>query len=36
MKYIKEITNSSEVVFQGKLLDVRRDTVVLPNGKTGI
>ena len=33
---MKEKTASSEIVFQGKLLDVRRDTVVLPNGKTGI
>ena len=36
MKNIEEKTTSSEVVFQGKLLDVRRDIVILPNGNTGI
>ncbi len=36
MNNIEEKTNSSEVVYQGKLLDVRRDIVILPNGKNGI
>tara|TARA_B100000214_G_scaffold198986_1_gene144000 strand:- start:469 stop:1005 length:537 start_codon:yes stop_codon:yes gene_type:complete len=36
MRNIEEKTNSSEIVFQGKLLDVRRDIVILPNGKNGI
>ena len=36
MNNIEEKTNSSEVVFQGKLLDVRRDIVILPNGENGI
>ena len=35
MNNIEEKTNSSEVVFQGKLLDVRRDIVILPNGENG-
>ena len=26
---------TSKVIFQGKLLDVRKDKVLLPNGKTG-
>ena len=33
---MKEKTTSSEIVFQGKLLDVRRDIVILPNGANGI
>ena len=33
---MKEKTNSSEIVFQGKLLDVRRDKVILPNGEDAI
>ena len=33
---MEEKTSSSEIVFQGKLLDVRRDIVILPNGATGI
>ena len=33
---MEEKTSSSEIVFQGKLLDVRRDIVVLPNGANGI
>ena len=36
MKNIKEKTKSSEIIFQGKLLDVRRDKVILPNGENGI
>ena len=36
MNNIEEKTNSSEVVFQWKLLDVRRDIVILPNGANGI
>ena len=36
MGKIREKTKSSEIVFQGKLLDVRRDKVILPNGKVGI
>tara|TARA_B100000519_G_scaffold84903_1_gene73617 strand:+ start:289 stop:828 length:540 start_codon:yes stop_codon:yes gene_type:complete len=35
MNNMKEKTNSSEVVFQGELLSVRRDEVTLPNGKIG-
>jgi len=33
---MKEKTSSSAIVFQGKLLDVRRDIVILPNGENGI
>ena len=33
MNNMEEITNSSKVVFEGKLLDVRKDKVTLPNGK---
>ena len=33
---MEEKRKSSEIIFQGKLLDVRRDSVLLPNGKTGI
>tara|TARA_B100002052_G_scaffold176004_1_gene160141 strand:- start:25 stop:576 length:552 start_codon:yes stop_codon:yes gene_type:complete len=35
MNNMEEKTNSSEIVFKGKLLDVRRDIVILPNGNTG-
>ena len=35
MNNMKEHTKSSEIVFKGKLLDARKDIVVLPNGKTG-
>ena len=35
MNNMEEKTKSSEVVFQGELLDVRRDTVILPNGEIG-
>ena len=35
MNNMKEKTKSSEIVFKGKLLDARKDIVVLPNGKTG-
>ena len=33
---MEEKTRSSAIVFQGKLLDVRRDKVILPNGDNGI
>ena len=33
---MEEKTSSSAIVFQGKLLDVRRDIVILPNGENGI
>ena len=33
---MEEKTSSSAIVFQGKLLDVRRDKVILPNGDNGI
>ena len=33
---MEEKTSSSEIVFQGKLLDVRRDIVTFPNGANGI
>ena len=36
MNNLNEKTKSSEIVFQGKLLDVRRDKVILPNGDNGI
>ncbi len=36
MQNMEEKTSSSEIVFQGKLLDVRRDIVILPNGENGI
>ena len=32
---MEEKTKSSEVVFQGELLDVRKDKVTLPNGEIG-
>ena len=35
MKNMEEKTKLSEVVFQGELLDVRKDKVILPNGKIG-
>ena len=35
MNNMKESTKSSEVVFQGEFLDVRRDKVTLPNGEIG-
>jgi len=31
---LKEIKRSSEIIFQGRLLDVRRDEVILPIGNT--
>jgi len=31
---LKETKLSSEIIFQGRLLDVRKDEVLLPNGKT--
>jgi len=31
---LKETKISSKIIFQGRLLDVRKDEVVLPNGKT--
>ena len=34
MTDLKEKKRSSEIMFQGRLLDVRRDEVVLPNGNT--
>ncbi|MBT3299426.1 MAG: NUDIX hydrolase [Candidatus Marinimicrobia bacterium] len=34
MSDLKEIRLSSEIIFQGRLLDVRKDIVELPNGKT--
>ena len=33
MNNMKENTNSSEIVFKGELLDVRKDKVTLPNGE---
>ena len=33
---MEEKTNSSEIIFQGKLLDLRKDKVILPNGEIGI
>ena len=33
---MEEKTSSSAIVFQGKLLDVRRDKVILPNGEDAI
>ena len=36
MNNMEEKTTSSEIVFKGKLLDVRRDIVVLPNGHIGL
>ena len=33
---MEEKPSLSEIVFQGKLLDVRRDIVILPNGANGI
>ena len=33
---MEEKTSSSAIVFQGKLLDVRRDIVTFPNGANGI
>jgi len=35
MSELKESTISTKVVYKGKFLDVRRDEVLLPNGKTG-
>ena len=34
MYNLKETKLSSEIIFQGRLLDVRKDEVLLPNGKT--
>ena len=34
MTDLKEKKRSSEIIFQGRLLDVRRDEVILPNGQT--
>ena len=34
MTDLKEKKRSSETIFQGRLLDVRRDEVILPNGNT--
>ena len=34
MSNLKETKLSSEIIFQGRLLDVRKDEVLLPNGKT--
>ena len=34
MTDLKEKKRSSEIIFQGRLLDVRRDEVILPNGNT--
>ena len=34
MTDLKEKKRSSEIIFQGRLLDVRRDEVILPNGST--
>ena len=34
MTDLKEKKRSSEIMFQGRLLDVRRDEVILPNGNT--
>ena len=33
MPHLKENRNSRETVFQGKILNVYKDTVILPNGK---
>ena len=33
MSELKESTISTKVVYKGKFLDVRRDEVLLPNGK---
>ena len=35
MNNMEENPKSSKVVFKGKLLDVRKDKVILPNGKIG-
>ena len=35
MNELEEKKFSSELIFQGKLLDVRKDKVILPNGKIG-
>ena len=34
MSTLKETKLSSKIIFQGRLLDVRKDEVELPNGKT--
>ena len=34
MSTLKEKKLSSNIIFQGRLLDVRKDEVELPNGKT--
>ena len=34
MSTLKETKISSKIIFQGRLLDVRKDEVELPNGKT--
>ena len=34
MSTLKEIKLASKIIFQGRLLDVRKDEVELPNGKT--
>ena len=34
MSTLKETKLSSNIIFQGRLLDVRKDEVELPNGKT--
>ena len=36
MSDLKESTKSTSVVYNGDFLDVRRDEVLLPNGKTGL
>ena len=36
MSTLKETKLSSKIIFQGRLLDVRKDEVELPNGKTSI
>ena len=36
MSDLKEFTKSTSVVYNGDFLDVRRDEVLLPNGKTGL
>ena len=36
MSNLKEESISSDIVFKGQLLEVRRDEAALPNGKTGI
>ena len=36
MKNLKESKISTEIIFQGRLLDVRRDVVRLPNGNSSV